>query len=116
MTAELNRPGHTRIRARALKNLTQYASSECLGLDPKEVEVKLQDSNTKLGVNLRTGIREDDVQRLTQDQQTTLFTFADETAREIVAKLSALSGYEIGETNLRFTHIVETEEKKRRVQ
>ena len=115
MTNGPQRPGHTRIRTRALERLAQAVGSEALHVKPSEVDTELRDSGSDLGVTLSSGLRDSDLELCANRTDTTLFSYADEAAKAFTAKMSRLSGYTIGKVDIRFTHIVDTTPKQRRV-
>ena len=115
MTNGPERPGHTRIRTRALERLAQYVGSEALRVKPREVNTELRDSGSNLGVTLSSGIRDSDLELCANRTDTTLFTYADKAAKTFVDKMSRLSGYTIGDVDIRFTHVVDTTPERRRV-
>lgn len=115
MTNGSQRAGHTRIRTRALERLAQYTASEVLNVKPREIDSQLRDCEAKLGVTLTSGIRDFILESCANRTDTTLFTYADRAAKTFAEKLSRLSGYTIGDVDIHFTHIVETEKAERRV-
>lgn len=105
--------GTTSITKKALVSIAQAATYLTLRVNPDDVSVSTFDDSGKLGLNVSTALRADDVLRCSVRPDHSLFTLLEQARDTIKRQAQTVSGHTIGRVNISIEGISEIKDERR---
>lgn len=96
----LKRKGATLIRGRVNEKIAQAATAETLRVTPDDVKVKLFDDQGKVGLDIDSLVRYDDVIRCAVRPDQSVYNLIKQARDRIGQKITTIAGLEVGKVNI----------------
>lgn len=101
--------GTTTIRRRVNETIVAAATAETFRIHPDDVKVKLRDDQGKLGVDISTVLRHDDVMRCAVRPDLSIYQMVRQGRERIVEQITKVAGLEVGKLNILLSGVKKVE-------
>lgn len=92
--------GQTIIRSQVNQKIVQAATAETLRVSPEDVKVNLFDDRGKIGFEITTLIRHDDILRCAVRPDQSAYGMVQQARQTIVQKVGNVAGLKVGTVNI----------------
>ena len=106
------RKGTTIIRGRVNEKIVEAATAETLRISPEDVKVAIFDDRGKVGVDISTLLRRDDVMRCAVRPDQSVYQMVQQARNTISEKIAQIAGVEVGKINILLSGIKKIEEER----